>query len=49
MFRKTLGLVKALRPPLVRNWLATRDLPVAPAKSFREEWRSRSQARSPQR
>jgi L-lactate dehydrogenase complex protein LldF len=41
VFRKTLGLVKALRPPLVRDWLATRDLPAAPPKSFREEWRRR--------
>jgi L-lactate dehydrogenase complex protein LldF len=42
VFRKTLGLVKALRPPLLRDWLATRDLPAAPAKSFRDQWRSRT-------
>ncbi len=41
MFRATLGLMKRLRPPLVRDWLATRDLPAAPAASFRSQWRSR--------
>jgi len=41
VFRHTLGLVKRLRPPLLRDWLATRDLPAAPAASFRDQWRSR--------
>jgi L-lactate dehydrogenase complex protein LldF len=42
VFRKTLWLVKKLRPPLLRDWLATRDLPPAPAASFRSQWRRRS-------
>jgi hypothetical protein len=42
LFRKTLGLTKALRPPLLRDWLATRDLPAAPAQSFRAQWKSRT-------
>ena len=42
VFRRTLWLAKKLRPPLLRDWLATRDLPAAPAKSFRSQWRSRS-------
>jgi L-lactate dehydrogenase complex protein LldF len=40
--RRTLWLMKKLRPPLLREWLATRDLPPAPAKSFRSQWRSRA-------
>jgi L-lactate dehydrogenase complex protein LldF len=39
--RRTLGLAKALRPPLLRDWLASRNLPAAPARSFRSQWRSR--------
>jgi len=42
IFRRTLWLAKKLRPPLIRDWLATRDLPPAPARSFRSEWRSRA-------
>jgi L-lactate dehydrogenase complex protein LldF len=42
VFRRTLGLAKRLRPPLVRQWLATRDLPPAPARSFRSQWRTRA-------
>ena len=42
IFRRTLWLAKKLRPPLLRDWLATRDLPPAPARSFRSEWRSRA-------
>ncbi|MBU6309172.1 MAG: lactate utilization protein [Planctomycetes bacterium] len=41
-FRKTLWLMKKLRPPLLRDWLATRDLPAAPPASFRSQWRARS-------
>ena len=41
-FRKTLWLMKKLRPPLLRDWLATRDLPAAPQASFRSQWRARS-------
>ena len=42
VFRKMLWLLKKLRPPLLRDWLATRDLPAAPPRSFRSQWRSRS-------
>jgi len=41
LFRRTLGLLAMLRPPLLRAWLATRDLPAAPATSFRAAWRRR--------
>jgi len=41
-FRHTLWLMKKLRPPLLRDWLATRDLPSAPPASFRSQWRARS-------
>ena len=41
-FRHTLWLMKKLRPPLLRDWLATRDLPPAPARSFRSQWRARA-------
>ncbi|MFM7413674.1 MAG: lactate utilization protein B, partial [Planctomycetota bacterium] len=39
--RRTLWLAKKLPPPLLRAWLATRDLPRPPARSFRSQWRSR--------
>jgi len=26
----------------LRDWLATRDLPAAPARSFRDEWSRRT-------
>jgi L-lactate dehydrogenase complex protein LldF len=41
IFRKTLWLTKKLRLPLLRDWLATRDLPPAPDRSFRSQWRTR--------
>jgi L-lactate dehydrogenase complex protein LldF len=41
VFRRTLGLMKRLRPPLLRDWLATRDLPAAPTRSFRDQWSRR--------
>jgi L-lactate dehydrogenase complex protein LldF len=41
LFRRSLGLLKVLRPPGLRAWLATRDLPPAPARSFRSQWRRR--------
>ena len=42
LFRKSLGLLKVLRPPLLKAWLASRDLPPAPAQSFRSQWRRRA-------
>ena len=42
LFRKTLPLAKALKPPLLSAWLATRDLPPAPPESFRAAWRRRT-------
>ncbi|NBU41996.1 MAG: (4Fe-4S)-binding protein, partial [Planctomycetia bacterium] len=33
--------LKALRPPLMRDWLSSRDLPSAPARSFRDQWSRR--------
>ena len=42
LFRKSLVVLKKLPVPLLRDWLASRDLPAAPAKSFRQEWASRS-------
>ena len=45
LFRHTLGLLKWLKPPLLSDWLATRDLPAAPAASFRAQWASRQGGR----
>ena len=42
LFRKSLGMLKVLRPPLLRAWLASRDLPPPPAQSFRSQWRRRA-------
>ncbi|NBS33101.1 MAG: lactate utilization protein [Planctomycetia bacterium] len=41
LFRHTLGLVKRIKPPLMKQWLDTRDLPSAPSQSFRAAWKSR--------
>ena len=41
LFRRTLPLAKALKPPPLSAWLATRDLPPAPRQSFRAAWRGR--------
>ena len=41
LFRRSLGLLKWLRPPLLSDWLATRDLPAPPTASFRAQWASR--------
>jgi L-lactate dehydrogenase complex protein LldF len=44
VFRRVIGLfesVRAIRPALLSAWLETRDLPPAPVRSFREEWRRR--------
>jgi hypothetical protein len=38
VFRSMLPLLKVLRPPLLRDWLASRDLPAAPRQSFRRQW-----------
>ena len=34
-------VAKALKPPPLSAWLATRDLPPAPRKSFRAAWKAR--------
>jgi L-lactate dehydrogenase complex protein LldF len=47
MFRRSLGLLKALRPPLLKAWLTSRDLPPPPAHSFRAQWSARSRTRHP--
>lgn len=39
IFRRTLGVLKRLPLPLLRDWIATRTLPAAPRKSFRQQWR----------
>ena len=41
LFRKSLPLAKAVKPPLLSAWLATRDLPPAPQESFRAAWQRR--------
>jgi L-lactate dehydrogenase complex protein LldF len=40
-FRLTLPLVKALKPPGMRQWLESRNLPAAPPRSFRSGWAGR--------
>jgi L-lactate dehydrogenase complex protein LldF len=47
MFRRSLWLLKSLRLPLLKAWLASRDLPPAPAQSFRGQWSARSRTRLP--
>jgi len=39
--RLTLPVAKWLRPPLLAQWLDSRDLPPAPRHSFRSQWRWR--------
>jgi L-lactate dehydrogenase complex protein LldF len=39
--RFTLPVARWLRPPLLAQWLESRDLPAAPRHSFRSQWRSR--------
>jgi hypothetical protein len=41
LFRKSLPLAKAVKPPPLSAWLATRDLPPAPRESFRAAWQRR--------
>ena len=41
VFRSMLPLLKVLRPPLLRDWLASRDLQAAPRQSFRRQWEHR--------
>ena len=45
VLRRCLPLLGWLRPPLVRGWLSSRDLPVAPRRSFRSEWAARRRER----
>ena len=42
LFRRSLWFLKKLRLPLLRDWIASRDLPRAPARSFRDQWRHRA-------
>jgi L-lactate dehydrogenase complex protein LldF len=42
--RLLLPVVAALRPPLLRDWLASRDLPRPPRRSFRGAWADRTRA-----
>ncbi len=44
VFRRLLWLLKKLQLPLLKDWLASRDLPAAPAQSFRDQWHSRPRA-----
>jgi L-lactate dehydrogenase complex protein LldF len=46
--RHTMGLARWLKPPLLREWLASRDLPSPPAESFRAAWKRRQARLSPQ-
>ena len=39
VFRTTLPLLKKLPLPYLSTWLKSRELPDAPQKSFREEWK----------
>jgi L-lactate dehydrogenase complex protein LldF len=39
VFRATLPLLKKLPLPYLSTWLKSRELPEAPKKSFREEWK----------
>ncbi|MFM8578963.1 MAG: lactate utilization protein LutB domain-containing protein [Planctomycetaceae bacterium] len=41
IFRRMLPVLTWLRPPGMRDWLATRNLPKPPRRSFRGEWRRR--------
>lgn len=44
VFRGTLPLLKKLPLPYMGAWMKTRDLPEAPAKSFREQWKESDHA-----
>ena len=39
--RHSMGIAKRLQPPLVREWLASRNLPTPPRESFRSAWKRR--------
>jgi L-lactate dehydrogenase complex protein LldF len=39
VFRATLPVLQKLPLPYLRAWMKTRDLPKAPAKSFRDQWK----------
>ena len=39
IFRATLPLLQKLPLPYMRAWMKTRDLPAAPARSFRDQWK----------
>ncbi|MFM7240527.1 MAG: lactate utilization protein B, partial [Opitutia bacterium] len=40
IFRATLPLLRKLPVPYMRAWMKTRDLPKAPARSFRDQWKN---------
>jgi len=40
IFRATLPLLQKLPVPYMRAWMKTRDLPKAPARSFRDQWKN---------
>jgi len=42
LFRKSYWALRRLPLPLLKGWLATRDLPAPPQRSFRQEWRRRA-------
>ncbi len=42
--RHSMALARRLKAPLVREWIATRDLPQAPRETFRTAWRRRQQS-----
>lgn len=42
--RRCMWLAAWLKPPLVREWLASRELPTPPSESFRAAWRHRQRS-----
>ena len=47
LFRLALPVLKKLPIPLLKDWLASRDLPSAPGKSFRAQWEKRNAGGQP--
>ena len=42
IFRATLPLLQKLPIPYMGAWMKTRDLPKAPAQSFRDQWKNQN-------